>query len=230
MLTLTLDKESEKALRAFDKNTRKEKVYPAILRVMRIEGERLIAAKIRTNLVSGQLVNVRSGIMRTSIGADSELYQGLPAARVGGLRGPAVKYLGIQEFGTKGKNPASPYPDIRPKNGKALAMPEPGGRAVTPTGNHRYSGPRAYPGTLKFVLWRKGNAIGGLYDIRDLAPKRGQGFGPVDLSKIKPVYRLLRKVAIRPKGFIRKGVELGLPALAAAIGEAVRKQALKEAS
>ncbi len=161
----------------------------------------------------------RTGTLARSVLPQSERLAGVPALRVGIFRGPALRYAGVQEFGTRGKEPTSPYPDIVPKRAKALAIPARGGRALTPAGVDRFGGPTKYPGTLRFIPFRRGIAVGALYDERDLKRAPKDEDGNLSLDQIKAVYLLLRKVSIKGKHYLRTGALAYLPRLAGAMAK-----------
>lgn len=159
---------------------------------------------------AGERKKVRSGALRRSIVGVSELYKGVPATRVGILRGPAVRYAGVQEHGTKKYNPSSPYNTITPKKAKALAFAPEGSPAVLPSGVARYSSPREYPGELEFVPFKGGNVIGGLYDKEDLEAVNSIG---TSLKDFQAVYILIRRMDVKPGYFLRDSMKEGIPKL-----------------
>ncbi len=155
----------------------------------------------------------RTGSLVRDLSAFAGLYQGLPAIQAGIVRGPSTKYAAVQEFGTQGKNPESPFPDIVPKNAKTLAVPV--GPALTPAGVPRYVGPRDYPKPLVFAPWFRANAVGGLYDdasMRKEVKKAQKEKRPINLKNALLVYMLLRRASIPPHFFLRHGFgEIFLP-------------------
>jgi len=181
------------------------------------------AGFIVKNYLSGQLLKVRTGSLRRSLTGRAVSLHGVPALRVGIFRGPTVAYAGVQEFGTRGVNPSSPYPDIVPRRAKALAIPldkEHGGsgRALTPAGVARYVSPRDYPTPLRFIPFRRsGVAVGALYDPEDLPDH-----GPVDLGAARATYLLLRRVRITPKHYLWRGLQFFLPEIAKGVHDTLK--------
>lgn len=181
-----------------------------------VAGE-LMAVVTKQFTVSG--VRTRTGQGRESILARGELYSGYPAVRVGALRGPAVKYMGIQEFGTRGKNPDSPYDTIRPRNAKALAIPE--NKALTPAGVPRWASPKDYPGKLHFIPFRRGLAVGALYDDKEVAKidRAVARHQLPDFRDFKALWLLVRQVDVAPHYFMRDGFNAFLPTLVKRLGD-----------
>lgn len=181
----------------------------------------IAAGHVSRTMLSGQRLKRRTGSLARSITGTGLRVDGVPAMRVGIFRGPALKYAGVQEFGTKGKNPESPYPTIRPKKGKALAMPlEP---ALTPAGVERYGGPRNFPGGLHFIPFRNsGVAIGALYSPAEYTIAKSFG-----LREAKAAYLLLKKIDIPPHWYLRDGFRNYLPLFKKAL-EAYLKDLLNE--
>lgn len=161
---------------------------------------------ISDNMLSNQRLRRRSGNLARSIVGRSLRAAGVPAMRIGVLRGPALRYAGVQEYGTKKYNPDSPYDTIRPKHAKALAIPqEP---ALTGVGIDRFGGPRGVPFSLTFIPFRgTGVAVGGLFDPATL-PAKGSG---LSLRTAKMYYLLVSKVDIKPKWYLKDGFDAWLP-------------------
>ena len=160
----------------------------AILRFFDREASRA-AGYVSKNMLSGQRLKRRTGMLARSVIGRSELAGGLPAFRVGIFRGPALAYAEAQEEGAT----------ITPKNAKALAIPQ--AAALTAAGVDRFGGPRQYPGALKFIPFRaSGVAVGGLYDAATV----GQGPGGLDGAIM--IYLLVRKVKIVGKHYLQDGV------------------------
>ena len=224
-------------LREAQRRFTKEEVARAVLRAMDRRGH-LVAADIATNSLSGNPLRRRTGSLARGVVGRAELLEGVPAMRVGVLRGPSAKYAGPQELGTQDLEPDSPYPAITPRPPrKALAMPV--GPALTPAGVDRYGSPLEYPKELTFIPWKRGkNAVGGLYESESLAKlqrkasKAGKAVtksnrrmkkkgiqGPpaprpkVSLREATLAYVLLRKVGLKARHFIRDGMDRGLPHL-----------------
>ncbi len=220
-VTIRLDTRSRRVIEELIARFDEDAIRRAVLRFFQREALR-IAGFITREYLSGQRLKRRTGSLARSIVGDAQTINGLPAFRVGVLRGPALKYAGIQEYGTKSADPESPYPDIVPKKAKALAQPV--GPALTPAGVPRYKSARDYPYELKFIPFRRGisrggvssdksqTGIGGLYEARSL---RKDASGEVDIEKAKLVYLLLGKVILQPKRFLRDGWQKSAPQFAA---------------
>jgi len=161
---------------------------------------------IADNYASGQRLGRRTGALARSIVGRSLTVGSVPAMRIGVLRGPALRYAGVQEYGTRRYNPSSPYDTIRPKSAKALAIPqEP---ALTPVGVDRFGGPRGVPFKLTFIPFRStGVAVGGLYDPRSI-PQTGSG---LTLQTAKMYYLLVKEVDIKPKWYLKDGFDAWMP-------------------
>ena len=173
-------------------------------RVLDREGQLTAAHTVRTK-ASGQRLGVRSGTLRRSIVGGATEYKGDPAMVVGVFRGPALAYAGVQEFGTVGKG--GKLPTIRPKNGKALAIPV--GPVLTPAGVPRYDSPLQDPELPS-------RESGEVY-----RPFKGPGaFG--GLFSLDGVLRwvLVSKVDITPKHYLLDSVNERLPAIAESLARA----------
>jgi hypothetical protein len=166
-----------------------------------------VAGQITKNKLSGNPVNRRTGNLARSVTGRAVREKGMLGFRVGIFRGPALRYAGVIEYGTKGYNSQSPYNTIRPKKAKALAMPV--NDALTPAGVSRYQGPRDYAkarGELTFIPFKRGSgAIGALYTEKELLA------GETDFSNAKAAYILLKKADIRPRWYLKYGVMNALP-------------------
>lgn len=186
----------------------------------------LAAGHIVRNYLSGQRLKRRTGNLARSVVGVTEVVRGMPAMRVGIMSGPALRYAGPLEYGTKGKNPESPYDTIRPKNARALAIPR--GPALTAAGVDRRNGPRGYPqGMLTFIPFRgSGVAVGGLFLTSSLTRQGGQRrntetgqFEPgfkrvrVPLRQAIMYYLLVKKVDLEPRWYLRDGFTSYLPEL-----------------
>jgi len=215
-IKVELDKRSLAYIQALEKSLGKEALYAQLDRFFAKQS--LIAAgHISRNMLSGQRLARRTGQLARSIAGAALRVDGVPAMRVGVFRGPALKYAGVQEFGTKGKNPDSPYPTIRPRSARALAIPQ-APEAVTPAGVDRFGGPRGFPGELHFVPFRDSGvsqgAIGGLYSDREY--DIGIEFG---FDRAKVAYLLVAKVDLEPKYYLRDGFRSYLPMLSKELAE-----------
>lgn len=181
-----------------------------------------LASYVRRTQLRNQTLRRRSGDLSKAVEGRTERVDGNPAMSVGVFEGPALVYAGVQEEGTRGKNPESPYPTIRPVNGKALAMPV--GKALNTMGLPICpGGPRAWPRPLHFVRFKGGRgAIGGLFDDT-LAGVKTTKFAPHALSGMNDtlVYVLLAKADIPPHWYLRNGVKDFMPDVIRAL-EAMR--------
>ena len=187
----------------------------------------VVAGRISRQFLSGQLLRRRTGSLARSVVGRGELVGGAPGFRVGVLTGPSLRYAPAQEYGTRGLEPDSPIPTIRPTGGrKALAIPE--GKALTPAGVTRAeyaSGPRPLGDKLAFIPVFRGRLVGllvtrsSLQRAQQLAARQ-QGPGVrVDLGQLDVVFRLVRSVDLRGKHYLRRGVTEALPGLARQVGE-----------
>jgi len=209
---ITLSKTAKKNLAELQKLTSPRAFNKAMLEFF--ERQASIGADwISDNYASGQRLKRRTGNLAKSIIGRSVMVGSVPGMRIGVLRGPALRYAGVQEYGTKGKNASSPYPTIRPKSAKALSIPmKP---ALTPAGVERFGGPRGLPdGFLAFVPFRSGkNAVGGLFEKSTLGGA---------LKDAKMYYLLVKEVDIEPKWYLRDGFNKWLPQLSRNIADYLR--------
>jgi len=181
------------------------------------------AASIQKNQLSGQKVGVRTGQLRASITGRGELVGRVPALRVGVFRGPAIKYAGVQEYGTRGKNPNSPFDTIRPKSGRALAVPV--GKALTPAGVARFPSMRDFPEPLVPITGAgisKGRFIGVLVTQASID---GAAAG-APIRELDVVALLLSAVDIAPKWYLRDGFNEFMPTLVKRLGRHLKDVAL----
>lgn len=223
LVKIGLTAKSKRDLKSLATGTERQKVFSSLLHVMGRRGV-FVASAISKDMLAGQRLKIREGNLSKSITSEASLIGGLPGVRVGIFRGPALAYAGVQEFGTKGKAPDSPYPTIKPKNAKALAMPV--GSALTPSGRVRYGGPRDYPFRLRFVPFKRGIAVGALYPETELkkeqkAARREKR--PVDLNNAEAAFLLLKQVDIPPHEFLKDGMANALPALAEDVGDEIAR-------
>lgn len=207
-VSFTFDRATKRYLKDAERRLGRDDLYEQITRLFNREGLK-VAGRISKNYLSGQRVNRRSGNLARSITGQGVRINGVPALQVGIFRGPSLKYAATIELGTKGKNPDSPIPTIRPRSGQALAVPV-GDEVLTGAGVDRFGGPRNFPGELYFIPFRNsGVAVGGLYSAvqRDI----GQQFG---LREARAAYLLLTEVDIEPRYFLRDGFQERLPFVA----------------
>lgn len=214
-IRLELDAESRKYLRDLASLVGRDALYSRL--DVFLQKQSLIAAgHISKTMLSGNPIHRRTGSLAKSVVGVSTRKDGVPAMKVGVLRGPALKYAEVLEKGTVGKG--GDLPTIRPRNAKALALPT--DEVKTPAGVDRYGGPRQYPGQLQFVPFRRsGIAIGGLYDAAELAraAKSARRTGESPLQNISPAYVLLRKLDIKPYRWLSGGFKTYLPQLLEAL-------------
>lgn len=209
----------------------KEKLFDRLDKVFNRQAL-ITAGKISKNFLSGQRLGRRTGTLARSMTGRAVRVRGIPGMRVGIFRGPAVNYAGIQEYGGT----------VKAKPGKSLAIPAPGGPALTPAGVPRYVSPRDFPRELRFIPSKKANVVGILADTRQGGQSRGadgrfttgrdiilrRGGQRRDARgrfsggfSIVPVYILMRKVQIKGKFFLRDGVRDQLPQVAESLGNEI---------
>lgn len=218
-IQITLSPATKKYLSYAIKNFTKARVYEFLDKLFDKIGL-LVAGHISRTKLAGQKLKIRTGALSKSVVGGGVRVQGVPAIRVGILRGPALGYAGVQEFGTKTHNPNSPYADITPRKAKALAMPV--NSSLTASGVARYRGPREDPRRLSFIPFRRGIAVGALYpesELRKLKRSRGK----LTLKDLKAAYILLRKVALKPVFFLRDGFTEMMPTISVRIGEGLKQ-------
>lgn len=203
--SIALNRQSKTRLKRITRAGLGKELFDEIIKLWDKEAQK-IASHISKTKLTGQRKKVRSGALRRNIVGQAMRFRGVPALRVGVLRGPALSYAGLQEFGTQKWNKQSPYPTIRPKKTKYLAYPPDGSPALYPSGVNRYPSARHYPGKLVFIPFKGKNAVGGLYDAAELA-------GADSLRELQVVYVLLRRMDIKPGFFLRDGMTERLPIL-----------------
>lgn len=175
-----------------------------------------IGGRIANNTsAGGNGLRRRTGSLARSIWGDGIMYHGVPGIRVGSLRGPAVKYVKIQELGTVGKG--GELPTIKPQGTMVKNLAIPLNQALTPSGVPRKPSPMNW-GKLHFIPFKNRksqNAQGALFTPAEFkkiqrAIKRGTFEG---LKNYKALYLLVRKVDIKPKHFLRNGLMEAIPDL-----------------
>jgi hypothetical protein len=169
------------ALHAFE-----ERLRPALMREILSTALRAESAAI--GFYDERLRRRTGRLARTISGEVDETPDGFGfRLRGGGLSkgGGEVRYGRAQERGAT----------IRPKRGRFLAIPV--GPALKPSGEARYASPREVPG-LRFQPIHNGNA--GLL-VRDIAGRGKKGTG----ARSEVWFRLVPRVTIRPKYFLRDG-------------------------
>ena len=204
-----LDKKSKKYFKDLQKQLDPKVLLASLVKFFDRQGS-FVAGQIIKKFLSGQLLGVRTGSLRRSIVGVGVNDKGAPGMRIGVFRGPALAYAGIHEHGGT----------ILPKKAKSLAIPQPA--VLTPAGVSKYGGPRNYPGDLKFVPFRNsGIAIGGLFDAESLK-------GSDDLRNGIMAYMLVKKVQIKPKKYLQKGLAANISKVTKALSIFLRDQFLSK--
>lgn len=164
--------------------------------------------------MAGEFIATRTGNLRRFVVGRAEQTRLGPAIRVGIFKGPALSYAGVQEFGTQGYNPTSPYPTIKPKTAKALAIPT--DRAKTGAGVARTAGfgPRQFAGgELVYIPFRKGKIVGGLFLKEEVESGVRTG----------AMFLLATEVDIPERAYLKKGMASYLPTLVERLGSAISR-------
>lgn len=214
--TVELTPESESLLEQIDREFGTDVLNQQLDKFFAREST-LAAAHIVRNFLSGQVLGRRTGALARSMVGTTERFDGIPGMRVGVFRGPALIYAGIQEFGTRGLESDSPFDTIRPKKAKALAFPPEGSPALTNAGVSRFASPRDFPESLRFVPFRKGVVVGGLFEEArlKLEQARLEPGQTIDLSKLQAVYILISQLDLPAREYLKKGMLDFLPRVAA---------------
>lgn len=219
-VALDLTRDSLKLIRCLEKELGKRKFEDKVIAFFNRQVLKAVGSIRREFFGKGKAVAVRTGLLSQSITGRGERFQGVPAMRIGVFKGPALQYAGIQEFGTRGADPSSPFPDIVPKKAKALTVPIEKG--LTPAGVPRPFTARTYPGELRFIPFRSsGIAIGKLYDAKDVARATRKN-GMINFARIKAVYLLITRAKIPGKHFLRDGMRKYVAELAINLGAFLR--------
>lgn len=223
-VTMQVGRDFEDLLQRATRTWGKDVLFGAILRFFRRQAPlatREVAKQAKEGGRGYPRLERRTGSLMRDLTAQAELFQGVPSIQVGIFKGPSTKYAAVQELGTQGKNEESPFPDITPKNGEALAVPV--GPALTPAGVPRYVSARDYPKPLVFAPWFRPYAVGGLYDdasMRREVKAAEKAKRPIDLKNVLLVYMLLRRAQIPAHYFLRTGFrDVFLPRMVAALQE-----------
>jgi hypothetical protein len=233
IITLEFAKEDRAFVEGLLKSTLPEVVVVGIARLFQRMAPRAARSIVRTELSSPysfrgpgstlEKIRRRSGTLARSVEGIAQMRDGIPSLRVGVFRGPALRYAGIQRFGTKGKNPASPYDTIRPRNARFLAVPmKP---VLQFNGVEKYpGGPRSYPKKLVFIPFRSGGKVAGaLYDAQELLEARRRAGGEVSLRDVQALYLLMRSVDLRPWFYLEIGLRKWMPELVRAVATLLRR-------
>jgi hypothetical protein len=213
MLEIKLTKESVKLLEQLFQRFSTVRIYTALDKFFD-QMALWVSGQIIKTALSGQVLSRRTGNLAKSITGRAFREKGVPGFKVGIFRGPALRYAGVLEYGTKGYNSKSPYPTIKPKKAKALAMPI--NDALTPAGVARFLSPRDFSRQkeeLIFVPYQRGSgAIGGLYTSTELIK------GETNFENAKASYLLLAKADIKPRWYLRNGLRRRLPTVVKKLG------------
>lgn len=168
-ISIDLTPESKSLINRLLARIGKEKLYEAITGFFGQQS--LIAAGLISRLVA-QTLRQRGNLARSIIGRGERIDQ-VPAVRVGVFEGPSLQYAGVQEYGTKGKNPESPYPTIKPKRAKALAVPI--DSSLTASGVPKFDSVRDDKRDLKYIPINRYPVVGKLVvDTTQRARKRAR--------------------------------------------------------
>jgi len=154
------------------------------------------AGNVSKTSLSGQILHRRTGALARSVVGKAELIHGIPAMRIGVLRGPSVKYAGILEHGGT----------IKPKKAKALSIPQK--PVLTGAGVDRFGGPRNFPGNLRFLPFRRGIAIGKLVNENEAKSLQEQG---TSVYAAKAYYLLIKEAHIPAKHWLSIPIRAFLP-------------------
>ncbi|MEE8164383.1 MAG: hypothetical protein V3T64_02335 [Myxococcota bacterium] len=226
--SIELDPEGNRLLRDLERVSGSEFVAGKLLEFLEREAQ-LLAGFIVKNFLSGQVLARRTGELARSIVGKAERFEGgLPGIRVGVFRGPALVYAGVQEFGTRGLEPDSPFDTIRPVKAKALAFPPEGSPALTGAGVNRFPSPLDFPEKLRFIPFRKGVVVGGLFREADL---RGTGADTdrdsfaerPSLANLQAVYLLITQLDLPAREYLKRGAQEFLPQIASDLAEFLAK-------
>lgn len=153
---------------------------PGVIRRSLVEVGNDSVKLLKTVYLTNGLLNVRSGLLRGSVGMEVVPGSDGPSLVVFAGRSAQVKYARIHEVGGT----------ITPKRGKFLAIPV--GPARTAAGVARFSSPRQVP-DLHYVQSRKGQPM--------LVKLKGKGRGK-RAGAIEVWYILRRQVTIKPKHYM----------------------------
>lgn len=222
LVKIELTPATRRRLEGLERALGKAEVNRRIVEFFDVRAQQIAGDIVRTRLSGGRGLRRRTGSLARSVVGRGELLGGVPAFRVGVLRGPAERYAAVQELGTRGKG--GELPTIKPKRARALAIPQEG--ALTPSGVERFGGPRRSPVPLRFIPFRRGVAVGKLVDERQAAAEQERARAErrsVDLSAVTTYYLLVRQVDIRPKRFLRDGVRAALPGLSRDLAARIRE-------
>lgn len=221
---LALTKESADFLANLRKFGDRDLLNRQLLGFFNKEGKIIAGRIVKDALSGGNGLRRRTGSLARSMDGRGEIVGGVPAIRVGSLRGPALKYVALQEYGTVGAG--GELPTIVPKGLMVKNLAIPINQALTPSGVPRKPRPGDW-GKLHFIPFRKRatqNAQGALYAPSEYAKIRraikAKTFN--GLKGYKALYLLVRKVDVRPKSFLRDGFTRYLPELNARLNAFIK--------
>lgn len=163
---------------------------------------------------SRSLVRLVRGLVRTD-------RDGFPVGVLGVAKGLADKYARAQELGTVGKGGA--LPDIKPVRGRALAVPLPA--ALDRQGVPKFSGP--LDPKLRnqlFIIERPGKPpLLARKLVRSGGTRRHKDGGFSGGLRIEPLFVLVRKVALKPRHYLRDALLEAQPEVLRQVGAEVTK-------
>ncbi len=209
-VSIKLDPETARFLRKVGDTLGAAKLRRELIQFNRKQAQKAAGTVIKTQL-SGQALRRRTGTLARSTEGRVDTTAGrLPAMRIGIFKGPATRYAAVQEFGTKGKNPASPIDTIRPTNAKALAIPI--NDSLTGAGVAKFVGPRSDPRDLVFIPFvRNTIVIGALFERDRIRVAQKRALGDLNLRDVKAAYLLMTQVDVAPTFWLSRGVDLYIP-------------------
>lgn len=162
--------------------------------------------------LTGQKLKRRSGDLARSTTGRAIRIHGIPAIRVGVFRGPTIPYAVAHEEGRV----------IRPRRAKALAIPT--DAAKTATGRAKVPGPRDFGRPLTFLPFRRGIAIGGLFDEQEVDTLQEEGIQSPYNARM--FYVLLTEVTIPASRWLSTPVIDALPFIAEEIAQFIAERRL----
>ena len=198
-----------KAARAFDPREVKAKMR----KIMEVEVIRLRDHIRKTQL--NDFSSRSSGRLSRSLEGRVRDVGGILEVSVGVFKGAAMAYAGVQDQGTKSMNSRSPYP----KRGSSITSnrPKPSALAIPTDAAFRANGQLRSRRDLVYVPKRKktGNTVGFL-----VKPIKGMA---LSLSDATIFYILVKKVDIKPRFYLSKGLRSYMPRLTRNLEAAIVK-------
>ncbi len=209
-VSIQLSPETSRFLKRVGDTLGAAKLRRELIRFNQKQAQKAAGTVVRTQL-SGQALGRRTGTLARSVEGRVDTTAGrLPAMRIGVFKGPATRYAAVQEFGTKGKNPASPIPTIRPVTAKALAIPI--NDSLTGAGVAKFLGPRSDPRDLVFIPFARNTiVIGALFERNRIRAAQTAALGTLNLREVKAAYLLMTEVDVEPTFWLSRGVDLYIP-------------------